>query len=377
MIVGGATTVKLDELVPVPPGVVTLMVPVEAPVGTTAVIFVELETVKLLAAVPLNLTDEAPVKLVPVNVTVIPTTPLVGVKLVIVGAGTTVKLDGLVTVPPGVVTLIVPVVVPVATTAAIVVAPDTVKLLAAVPWNLTAVAPFRLVPVMVTEVPIPPLVGVKLVIVGAGTTVKLDELVAVPPGVVTEIVPVVVPVATTAVIFVEPDTVKLLAAVPLNLTDDALVKFVPVSVTVVPTAPLVGVKLVIVGAATTVKLDELVAVPPAVVTLIFPVVAPVGTTALIFVALETVKLLAAVPLNLTAVAPVKLVPVSVTVVPTPPLVGVKLVIVGATTTVFAVTAASAAWKVLVAKARPGKSETAAMDEKPGSWPTGDRTASLV
>ena len=70
------------------------------------------------------------------------------------------------------------------------------------------------------------------------------------------------------------------AAVPLNLTADAPVKFVPVIVTLVPTGPLAGVKLVIVGAlALTVKLAELVAVPPGVVTLTGPVVAPAGTVA--------------------------------------------------------------------------------------------------
>ena len=71
-----------------------------------------------------------------------------------------------------------------------------------------------------------------------------------------------------------------IAAVPLNLTADAPVKFVPVIVTLVPTGPLAGVKLVIVGAlALTVKLAELVAVPPGVVTVTGPVVAPAGTVA--------------------------------------------------------------------------------------------------
>jgi len=74
-------------------------------------------------------------------------------------------------------------------------------------------------------------------------------------------------------------TVKL-AAVPLNLTADAPVKFVPLIVTLVPVGPLAGVKLVIVGAlALTVKLVALVAVPPGVVTLTGPVVAPAGTVA--------------------------------------------------------------------------------------------------
>ena len=73
--------------------------------------------------------------------------------------------------------------------------------------NLTAVAPVKFVPVSVTVVPTVPLVGVKLVIVGTGTAVKLEALVAVPPGVVTLIVPDVRPVGATAVIEVELTTV--------------------------------------------------------------------------------------------------------------------------------------------------------------------------
>ena len=65
----------------------------------------------------------------------------------------------------------------------------TVKEAAAVPPKATAVAPVKLVPVMVTTVPAPPLLGVNEVMVGAGMKVKVPLLVAVPPGVVTVIVP--------------------------------------------------------------------------------------------------------------------------------------------------------------------------------------------
>ena len=41
--------------------------------------------------------------------------------------------------------------------------------MAAVPPKVTAVAPVRLVPVMVTEVPLPPEVGVNELIVGTAT----------------------------------------------------------------------------------------------------------------------------------------------------------------------------------------------------------------
>jgi hypothetical protein len=76
--------VKLAALVPVPAGVVTEIGPVVAPVGTVAEICVALLTVNV-ALVPLNFTDVAPVKPVPVIVTDVPTAPLVGVKLVMVG----------------------------------------------------------------------------------------------------------------------------------------------------------------------------------------------------------------------------------------------------------------------------------------------------
>jgi hypothetical protein len=64
--------------------------------------------------------------------------------------------------------------------------------------TLTVVAPLKFVPVIVRPVPTGPLVGVKLVIVGGLTTVKLLALVAVPPGVVTLTGPVVAPVGTVA-----------------------------------------------------------------------------------------------------------------------------------------------------------------------------------
>ena len=70
--------------------------------------------------------------------------------------------------------------------------------LAPVPLKVTAVAPVKFVPLIVTLVPSGPLVGVKLVIVGAGITVKLLVLVAVPPGVVTLSGPVVAPAGTVA-----------------------------------------------------------------------------------------------------------------------------------------------------------------------------------
>ena len=69
---------------------------------------------------------------------------------------------------------------------------------ALVPLNVTAVAPVKFVPLIVTLVPTGPLAGVKLVIVGAEMTVKLAALVAVPPDVVTFTGPVVALAGTVA-----------------------------------------------------------------------------------------------------------------------------------------------------------------------------------
>src|SRR5436190_1140651 len=121
---------------------------------------------------------------------------------------------------------------------------------AARPLNATDVEPVKFVPVIVTVDVGGPLVGVKLVIVGADAatvTVKIDALVPVPPGVVTAIGPDVAPLGTVTVICVSEFTLKT-APVPLNVTEEAPVKFVPVMVTLLPTGPLVGLKLVTVGA---------------------------------------------------------------------------------------------------------------------------------
>src|SRR5437660_522775 len=130
------------------------------------------------ALVPLKRTAAAPVKVVPLIVTLVPTGPLVDVKLVIVGAlAVTVTLLALVAVPPGVVTLSGPLVAPLGTVAAIEVEEFTVKL-ALAPLNVTPVAPLKAVPLIVTLLPTGPLVGAKLVIVGVGITVKALVLVA-------------------------------------------------------------------------------------------------------------------------------------------------------------------------------------------------------
>lgn len=76
-----------DPVALVPPGAVTVMSTVPLPVGAVAVISVSETTVKLVAAVVPNSTAVAPVKPVPVIVTVVPpaTGPLFGLMLVTIG----------------------------------------------------------------------------------------------------------------------------------------------------------------------------------------------------------------------------------------------------------------------------------------------------
>jgi hypothetical protein len=62
-------TVKLPEDVPIPVGVVTEIAPEVAPEGTVADNWVELATENTVAEVPLNFTEVAPGKFVPLTVT--------------------------------------------------------------------------------------------------------------------------------------------------------------------------------------------------------------------------------------------------------------------------------------------------------------------
>jgi len=77
----------------------------------------------------------------------------------------------------------------------------------------------KFVPVIVTLVPVTPIVGVKLVMVGkpAAPTTNGVLLVTFPEGVVTEMGPVVAPAGTLVLIFVVVAAVTV-AATPLNVT---------------------------------------------------------------------------------------------------------------------------------------------------------------
>ncbi len=86
------------------------------------------------------------------------------------------KKPAFVAIPPGVVTLIIPPLLGlVPTTAVMEVALLMIKEVAAAPPKFTALAPVKLVPVIVTEVPAVPKDGVKEVMVGAAASEKPRE----------------------------------------------------------------------------------------------------------------------------------------------------------------------------------------------------------
>ena len=160
-------TVKFAVLVPVPLGVVTLILPVVAPVGTVAVICVAEFTVNVVALVVLNFTElvvkvgAVPLKFVPVIVTDVPTGPNSGVNEVIVGA-LTVKLVALVRCPATVYTWIGPVVAPAGTTAVTEVALAVVGVTRLEVLKRTLVGAVVKVPLIVTVEPTKPLAGEKV-----------------------------------------------------------------------------------------------------------------------------------------------------------------------------------------------------------------------
>ena len=165
-----------------PAEVVTVILPEVAPEGTVAVTCVEEFTVNVVAEVPLNLTEVAPVKFVPVIATDVPTGPETGVNEAIVGGEDeiTVKFAALVAVPLLVVTVILPVVAPAGTVAVIWVS-ESMLPEAVTPLNLRPVVVAKPVPVMTTVSPTCPEVGENDVIVGPEPElVTVNEAVLVP-----------------------------------------------------------------------------------------------------------------------------------------------------------------------------------------------------
>jgi hypothetical protein len=226
--------------------------PVVAPDGTGTAMLVADQLVGV-AVVPLNFTVLVPwvaPKFVPAIVMDVPTTPLVGDRLVMLGGTVTVKLTPLLASPPTVTTTL-PVVAPDGTGTAMLVADQLVGV-AVVPLNFTVLVPCvapKFVPVIVTDVPTAPVVGDKLVMLGGTLTVNASPLLT-PPSTVTTTLPVVAPVGTGTTMLVADQLVGV-AATPLNVTVLApcvAPNPVPVIVTGVPTAPTVGLRLVSIGA---------------------------------------------------------------------------------------------------------------------------------
>src|SRR5215470_15461288 len=137
---GGTNTVKFTPLLARPPTVTTTL-PVVPPAGTGTTMLVPDQLVGV-AVVPLNLTVLVPCvapKLVPAIVTALPTAPLVGDRLVMVGVESTVNELPLLATPPTVTTTL-PVVAPAGTVATMLV-PDQLVVTAVVPLNVTVLVP--------------------------------------------------------------------------------------------------------------------------------------------------------------------------------------------------------------------------------------------
>jgi hypothetical protein len=146
-----------------------------------------------------------------------PTAPEPCERLEMLGGGTTVKVTPLLFTPPALTTTL-PVVAPLGTGATIDVALQLLGV-AVVPLNFTVLVPCvapKFVPVIVTDAPTAPVVGEILLMLGAGTTVRVTPLLVTPPTATTTL-PVVAPVGTVATIEVVLQLVAV-AVVPLNFT---------------------------------------------------------------------------------------------------------------------------------------------------------------
>ena len=265
----------------------------------------------------------------------VPAGPLVGLKLVMVGGGVTVKATPLLATPPTMTTTF-PVVAPAGTHAEMAVSVQTTGV-TAVPLNVTVLPGCdgpKFAPAIVTEIPTGPELGLKDVILGGGgVTIKPMPLLATPLTVTTTFPLLVAPLGTGTTMLVLLQLVGV-AAVPLNVTvllPCSAPKFAPAIVTGVPTVPIPRLRLVMVGGGVAMNATPLLATPPTVTTT-FPGVALIGTGATMVVGLQLVGV-ANVPLNVTVLVPwerPKPLPVIVTVEPTGPEVGVKLEIAGMT-----------------------------------------------
>lgn len=120
--------------------------------------------------------------------------------------------------PPPAVTITFPVVAPIGTGTVMVVALQVVGV-AVAPAKVSVLVPCvdpKLVPVIVTGVPTPPEVGLRFVIPGGGSSVKLTPLLATPPT-VTITLPVVAANGTGTMMLASFQLVGV-AVTPLNVT---------------------------------------------------------------------------------------------------------------------------------------------------------------
>src|SRR5439155_699354 len=319
--------------IPVPSVVVTLIFPVSDVAWIVATIDVGVADVTAPGPLP-NFTIGVAVptwRLKPLTVTVLPVTPVPGVKSVIFGV--TLKIAALRAGPAGFVTPNFPVAATSGITIRIIVADSTMKPGNGTSFNRTSVTEFRFVPVIVTVVPTGPLAGVKAVMVGGLMTVNVSALIPVPSVVVTLIFPVSDVAWIVATIDVGVADVTAPGPLP-NFTIGVAVptwRLKPLIVTVLPVTPVPGVKSVIFGV--TLKATGLVPVPSGLVSCTRPVTAPAGTAAWTDVAVTIVAGTVWLRLNVTSVTVPRLRPMIVTTVPTGPLSGASVVIFGTDLTV--------------------------------------------
>ncbi len=151
----------------------------------------------------------------PVIVTEVPTDPDVGFKLAM--CGVTEKFTPLLATPPTVTTTF-PVVAALGTGTTMLVALQPVGV-ANVPLKATVLDPWlapKFVPVIVTELPTAPEVGLRLVILGPEVTVNVTPLLVTPPTVTTTFpVAAALGTGTTMLVALQPVGV---AGVPLKVT---------------------------------------------------------------------------------------------------------------------------------------------------------------
>lgn len=223
VMVGGAA--KLADAVAVPADVLTVMGPLVTLAGTVARMVVEDLLLNDAAGVVPNRTAVAPDRFAPVMVTTVPAAPRAGENSVI-AADETLNVRVATPVLTGVSTEITPVTAFGGTVTVIEVSVTAVGV-AVEPLNLTAVAPVKLAPVMVTTLPAVPEVGLNDAIAG-DVVAKQVSLVM---GVVFDTIaigPLLAPPGTAVVISVADTMEKEFTDLPLKVMSVTSAKFAPV-----------------------------------------------------------------------------------------------------------------------------------------------------